>query len=80
MTAKELQTVIDIFPDSTFEAISGLYIYDNNGQMICAYLNEGFSLNMDYKHVEAVRQRLEAKGYSCWYHQLMQDAELQELA
>lgn len=79
MKSSELQKVLDIFPDCTFEGHEGLWIYDKKGQMICAYLNNGFSLNLEYEHINKVKERLEANGFEAWWHQIMEEAEFQEI-
>ena len=78
MKAIELKRIAEIFPESTFEANDGLWIFDKKGDFICAYLNEGFSLNLEYKYIDKVKERLEENGFTAWWHQIMEEAEMQE--
>ena len=75
MTAKDLKILTEIFPKATFEAHEGLWIYDKSGAFIGAYINEGFSLSMSYKHVDKVKERLQEFGYRCWWHEIFEQAE-----
>lgn len=75
MTAEELNHIANIFPSAKFEAIDGIWIYDKANNFIGAYLNRGFSLNMDYKHVEKIQERIAEFGYSQWDHEIYQETE-----
>lgn len=79
MTSEELNKISEIFPQANFEAIDGIWIFDKSNKFIGAYLNEGFSLSMKYKHADKVKERLEEYGYKCWWHEILQESQHDKL-
>lgn len=79
MTAKHLKLIAEIFPNATFETLDGLYVYDKKGPLVCVYINEGFSLVMEYPGIEKVKKRLEEYGFDAWWKEIMDEAEFEKL-